>query len=568
MSPTRYERLVERLPGPLRRRVPAVPPEPVLGADGVARRPPAARWADQVPLSTKLSVLVGVLLLGALAVTGGVTTALLRGVLVGNVDEQLLAQAASADQLSELLDRQAGPEVPTDYAVVIGDADGRLVRVIAEDPDAVPAVGVDMAEVLAHGGEPWSATDPGGDVWRVVSGTVELVDTSTGQTTSGVVSIAYPLDQVGSAVRTVQVLLWAVALAVLVVAVLAGRVAVRRSLRPLREVEAVAAAYGAGDSSRRVADAWPGTEVGRLGSTFNVMLDRVETSLAAREASEARMRRFVADASHELRTPLATIRGFAELHRQGAVREREQVEAAFGRIETESTRLGGLVEDLLALTRLDEQRPLRTEPVDLLVLAADAVHDLAALAPGRTTRLVGLDGAPAPAPAPVVGDDARLRQVLTNLVGNAVRHTPDGSPLEVGVGVRRHAGGAWATWQVVDHGAGIAPEDAERVFERFYRADVSRTRGAGGGSGLGLAIVAAIVAAHGGAVRVVPTPGGGATVEVAVPAAESPGAQDEPYDDGGDAVDLPGEAGPAAAPSSTAGDVGPRHPGTPITRRS
>ncbi|WP_299037471.1 cell wall metabolism sensor histidine kinase WalK [uncultured Pseudokineococcus sp.] len=529
MSPTRYARVTRRLPEPVRRRLPAEPPPPEVGPDGTERRPPASRWVDQVPLSTKLVVLVAGLLLLALLVTGVTTTSLLRSVLVGSVDDQLVAQSATPRDISSLLQRQAAGEdaaVPTDYVVVVTDDDGR-VRYPPETPGAdLPDLsGLDVEVAVEREGAPF-----GDDDWRVVA----VPFPAQGE----VLSIAYPLDQVDAAVSTVRTLFWLVALAVLVVAALAGRVAVRRSLRPLREVEAVAVAYGAGDASRRVPDAWPGTEVGRLGEAVNAMLERIETSLAAREASEARMRRFVADASHELRTPLAAIRGFAELHRQGAVREPADVTAAFSRVETEASRLGGLVEDLLALTRLDEQRPLRRDPVDLLVLAGDAVHDLGALAPDRAVRLTGLDGSPAPSPAPVTGDDARLRQVLTNLVGNAVRHTPAGTPLEIGVGVRRHEGGAWATWQVVDHGAGIPPDEAERVFERFYRSDTSRTRGSGGGSGLGLAIVAALVRAHGGAARVVPTPGGGATVEVALPAEELPD-DDAAYDDEVD--DLDGE---------------------------
>ena len=229
------------------------------------------------------------------------------------------------------------------------------------------------------------------------------------------------------------------------------------------------------------------------------------------------MRRFVADASHELRTPVAAVRGFAELYRQGAVTDPADVARSFRRIEEESARMGGLVEDLLLLARLDEQRPMRREPVDLLVLAGDAVHDALALAPGRTVRLVGLDGDPVPRPALTLGDDARLRQVLSNLLTNAVRHTPAGSPVEIGVGVAD----GWARWQVVDHGPGVDPDQAGRIFERFYRADSSRHRGTGGGSGLGLAIVDAITRAHGGAARVVPTPGGGATFEVALPVAGS-----------------------------------------------
>ena len=551
MSPTRYARLTRRLPEPLRRRLPAEPPQ--THEDGTRSRLPASRWVDQVPLSTKLVVLVAGLLLLALLVTGVATTSLLHAVLVDNVDDQLQAQSATERDVNLLVERQRSGQrssVPTDYAVFLTNDAGQRLEVLTDPVEDLPDLGgVGVEEAREREGEPFSARSEDGSDWRVVS--VPVIYQASAQ--EAVLSIAYPLESVDTAEDRVRALFWLVALAVLVAAALAGRVAVRRSLRPLREVEAVAVAYGAGDVSRRVPDAWPGTEVGRLGGAVNAMLERIETSLAAREASEARMRRFVADASHELRTPLAAIRGFAELHRQGAVREPADVTAAFSRVETEAARLGALVEDLLALTRLDEQRPLRRDPVDLLVIAGDAVHDLGALAPDRVVRLTGLDDSPAPAPAPVTGDDARLRQVLTNLVGNAVRHTPAGTPLEIGVGVRQHEGGSWATWQVVDHGAGVPPEEAERVFERFYRADSSRTRGSGGGSGLGLAIVAALVRAHGGAVRVVPTPGGGATVEVALPADDLP-ADDLPADD------LPDDDGPASdagpAPDRARGGAG------------
>ena len=520
MSPTRYARVTRRLPGPVRRRLPTEPPPAEVRADGSERAWPASRWIDQFPLSTKLVVLVAGLLLLALLATGIATTSLLHAVLVDNVDDQLQAQSATERDVDLLVARQRSGQrssVPTDYAVFVTGEDGQRIEVLTDPVEDLPDLdGLGVEEARARAGEPFSARSEDGADWRVVS--VPVIYQASAQ--AAVLSIAYPLESVDAAEDRVRALFWLVALVVLLAAALAGRVAVRRSLRPLREVEAVAVAYGAGDASRRVPDAWPGTEVGRLGGAVNAMLERIETSLAAREASEARMRRFVADASHELRTPLAAIRGFAELHRQGAVREPVDVTAAFSRVETEAARLGALVEDLLALTRLDEQRPLRRDPVDLLVIAGDAVHDLGALAPDRVVRLTGLDGSPAPSPAPVTGDDARLRQVLTNLVGNAVRHTPAGTPLEIGVGVRQHEGGAWATWQVVDHGAGIPPEEADRVFERFYRADSSRTRGSGGGSGLGLAIVDALVRAHGGAARVVPTPGGGATVEVALPADE------------------------------------------------
>jgi two-component system OmpR family sensor kinase len=192
------------------------------------------------------------------------------------------------------------------------------------------------------------------------------------------------------------------------------------------------------------------------------------------------------------------------------------------RIEDEATRMGGLVDDLLLLARLDAKRPARAEPVDLAVLAGDAVHDAHALAPDRSVRLVGLEGAAGPVPAVVIGDEGHLRQVVTNLVGNAVRHTPAGTPIEVAVGAAQQDGHERAVLEVRDHGPGLPPETAERVFERFYRVDSSRQRGAGGGSGLGLSIVSAVTTAHGGTVDVLPTADGGATFRVALPLAPVP----------------------------------------------
>jgi two-component system OmpR family sensor kinase len=247
------------------------------------------------------------------------------------------------------------------------------------------------------------------------------------------------------------------------------------------------------------------------------MLTQIESAFRAREASEARTRRFAADASHELRTPLASIRGFAELYRHGAVPS-EEVPRTMRRIEDEATRMGGLVEDLLMLARLDERRPARAEPVDLAVLAGDAVHDVRGLDPERPVRLSGLQPGSGPVPAVVVGDEGGLRQVVTNLVANAVRHTPAGTPVEVAVGVEPGVAPC-AVLEVRDHGPGLPPEEAGRVFERFYRVDSSRRRGTGGGSGLGLSIVSAVTAAHGGTVDVRTTAGGGATFRVALPLA-------------------------------------------------
>jgi two-component system OmpR family sensor kinase len=253
------------------------------------------------------------------------------------------------------------------------------------------------------------------------------------------------------------------------------------------------------------------------------------------------MRRFAADASHELRTPLVTIRGFSELYRHGALSTEEDVATAMGRIESEAKRMGSMVEDLLLLARLDEQRPLQQKPVDLQLIAHDAVVDTQASDRSRVISLTGLDGGPA-GPAPVLGDEAKLRQVVGNLVGNALRYTPEGSPIELAVGVRTSDAGGRSVIEVRDHGPGISDEDAAKVFERFYRADTSRTRETGG-SGLGLAIVAAIVGSHGGTVRVEKTDGGGATLVVSLPRRE-------------DALAADAGDGQEAASGSTAGVKG------------
>jgi two-component system OmpR family sensor kinase len=494
-------------------------------ADAPGSRPAAAPatlpWHRRLSLRTRLLAVVVGLLVVALAATGVLTVAVLRPVLVQQKDDELVDVVRDDRALRRLLDGGPGAPrgAPSQFYVLVTRADGSAVIESAPDeaPDHVPRL--DAATARADGA-PYSATSGDGTTWRV--STVPRRLASTGEDVA--VSVALPTDDIDESLRRLTSALLLLGAAVVAACALLGWVAVRRAFRPLEQVEEVAAGFGAGDTSRRVEDAWPGTEVGRLGASVNAMLDRIETTLAAREASESRMRRFVGDASHELRTPLAAVRGFAELYRMGAVDTPERVSHTFRRIEDESTRMGGLVDDLLLLARMDESRPMRRDPLDLLALAADAVHDARALAPDRTVTLRGPDGVAEPGSAPAVGDDAHLRQVVTNLLANAVRHTPPGSPIELGVGRR----GPHVLWQVVDHGPGIPPEQAERIFERFYRADASRSRGSGGGSGLGLAIVSAIVSAHGGAARVLPTPGGGATFEVALPAADPPTAADGP----------------------------------------
>jgi two-component system OmpR family sensor kinase len=315
---------------------------------------------------------------------------------------------------------------------------------------------------------------------------------------------------------TVRALVWSqvgIGVAVLLVIGVAGFAVVHRSLRPLVEVEQTAAAIAGGELDRRIPQRDSRTEVGRLSLALNGMLSQIQRAVASSEASaehartsEDRMRRFITDASHELRTPLTTIRGFAELYRQGAASD---VEMLMNRIESESRRMGLLVEDLLLLARLDAQRPLERHRVDLLALASDAVHDAQSIAPKRSITMEVFDG---PGTPEVLGDEARLRQVMGNLVANAVQHTPETAGIAVRVGTTEDD----AILEVCDQGPGMSREDAHRVFERFYRADSSRAR-ASGGTGLGLSIVDSLVFAHGGTVSVTTAPGEGCRFTVHLP---------------------------------------------------
>lgn len=319
---------------------------------------------------------------------------------------------------------------------------------------------------------------------------------------------------------------------------------VRRGLRPLERMGDTAEAIAGGDLTRRVEPADPRTEVGRLGMALNTMLAQIESGFSERLASEERLRRFLADASHELRTPITSIRGYAELFRRGASERPEDLAVSIRRIEQEAARMGTLVEDMLLLARLDQRRPLEAAPIDVAALAADAVQDARVADPARAIALA------APSPVMILGDGDRLRQVISNLISNALAHTPAGSPVDIDV----LAADGWARLEVADRGRGLAPGDAARVFEPFFRADQGRSRDEGG-SGLGLSIVAAIASAHGGRVEVEPRSGGGSVFRVWLPSLGGPGEADAGAEDAAptagseaaDPADSPGADGPGPA---------------------
>jgi two-component system OmpR family sensor kinase len=462
----------------------------------------------RLSLRARILAIAMTLLVTGMVASDAVVLAALRKPLVERVDLTVTVGAGVLANVPESLLRALEANAPAGgsrnpppdglYVAYLSAGGRSTVSVRGSSAPALPTL--DRAAVVARRGRPFEV--PG---WRVLA--------LPARTGGGSVVVAGALSQVDETMNQVRLMCLLVGAGLLVVLAGAGWFWVRAGLRPLRRIEETAAAIAGGDLSRRVPFTTPpATEVGRLTAALNGMLAQIEAAVAARARSEERLRRFVADASHELRTPLAGINGFAQLYRMGGA----EIEATMDRIERESLRLTGLVDDLLLLAQLDERGlELRRAPMDLRTLAADALHDLRALDPTRPVRLTGLGTAGDPAPAPVLGDESRLRQVVSNLVGNAIAHTPAGSAVRVGVGTAD----ADAVLEIADAGPGLPAAQARLVFERFYRADTSRARAEaqGGGAGLGLAIVWSLVTAHGGTVELDTAPGEGATFRIRLP---------------------------------------------------
>ena len=554
------------------------------GAGSRAARPWRAlrQLSNRTPLRTKLITSLLALVIFALAAMGIAGVSLLRGYLIGPVDNLLKNVGVQQTALNALSGdpRAQGALAGAGYAVWWLPDQGTPQAVV--QPSASMPVGTGQGNVLPTRSltsiDSWLSANPGapttvpglypGDRWRVIGIRASL------DGTNGTVVVGFDVSSVYTTIRHLTGADLIVSVVIVFVLAIVAFAVVRASLRPLVDIEETAGEIAAGHLNRRVPERDPRTEIGRLGRSLNTMLSQIETAFHAREESEAaahqseeRMRRFIADASHELRTPLTAIRGFAGYYRQrgGLVRRWDRDQAAeaadadtaatgltpddldriMQRVEKEAARMGVLVEDLLLLARLDQQRPLARQSVDLLVLAADAVHDARLLAPARTIELSVQPGAA----FLVVGDEARLRQVIGNLMSNALTHTPDGTPIEVSV-----SSGTLdpqvcdqtpaVILDVTDHGPGMTAEQARRVFERFYRADQARTRttkGGTGGTGLGLAIVRALVAAQGGVTSVRTSESQGATFRIALPLA--PEALGHPDDaDPADDLELDDEA--------------------------
>jgi two-component system OmpR family sensor kinase len=542
------------------------------------------RFSDRTPLRTKLIAAVLALVVMALAAISITSVILLRsnltqqqdgrlkalfgtgitGTLSGvQPDTMVMANAGMITELQAQGDQLVGPNNPNQGVPGISSHHQR---------PSLPSL--PLSRNWAGSGDVVLVTVPAqsdGDSWRVIAQTVNYIDPNTDATATGTLILAVDLGPVNADIERLATVDLIVSGAIVIVLTMVAIAIIQTNLRPLNDIEMTAGEIAMGHLNHRIPERDPRTEIGRLGRSLNTMLSQIEQAFRAQEESERaahqseeRMRRFIADASHELRTPLTTIRGFAAHYRQrgGAAGNRRGVGAGaglgaetqarsfgtdpfvpnsaptfsyggpaedgmssadldhlMGRVESEATRMGLLVEDLLTLARLDQQRPLNFALVDLLTLAVDAVQDARIVSPGRQIDLVV-----APGTAFLVdGDEPRLRQVLSNLVNNALTHTPAATPVRVKIasGTLPSAGADGrptpaVVLDVEDDGPGMTAEQAQRVFERFYRADAARNR-ASGGTGLGLAIVAGLVTAHGGTVSVRTAPGQGADFQVRLP---------------------------------------------------
>jgi two-component system, OmpR family, sensor kinase len=527
-------------------------------------------WWNGISLRGKITGVTVMLLTLGLLVAGVGTMSFLRSYLLNQVYTNNLAVYATSTADASVVACSNVKIQPHYYFAVINQT-GTTQCINPPDATVSPVVSASTLPSVIKSGVAFTLSDKRNTThWEAVG--FPLVNTD-GSSSGKAVIVAYNLSENEQIIGQFALIFLFFALTVVVLGGALTRLLVTSTFVPLREVEQTAARFAAGDFSQRLERAPRNTEVGRLNESLNTMLSRIDSAFADRLKTVEQMRRFVGDASHELRTPLVSVRGYAELYRMGALGTPEEVAQAMERIEKEAIRMGELVQDLLELARIDEAKPLNLVAVDLVPLANDAALDAMASAPDRdvtvvisqpilvprvatetaeaptapvstrtgsiATRRMALAGAtiarltvrrPRVAKAAettavevavvdagaatVLAEENKIRQVITNLMGNAMRFTPAGSPIEIGIQVDEPGDSAYLS--VIDHGEGIPPQIRDKIFQRFWRADSSRNRDTGG-SGLGLAIVASIIASHGGSVDVVETPGGGATFRVRLP---------------------------------------------------
>ena len=471
-------------------------------------RTPLSLWS----LRNRLILASVVLASFAIIASDFAANAALRTYLISQVDDQLInisntslnrldragiapLEADDKNSPFKILEPLRG--VPTATSITLLDIDGNLIGQVGGELGGknFAVTGLKIAEVSQYKNRPF--TIEGKDGEPDIRALAQMLPTGMGS-----VIVADSLEKVDKTLSQLRFLFLILGLIALITIAMAARWIIALGLKPLEAVEDTAEAIAAGDLSARLPAAKPDTEVGRLTTSLNTMLARIEESFTARVESENKLRRFVADASHELRTPLTAIRGFAELHRQGAVVGEEKTKELINRIEKESVRVSSLVEDLLLLARLDQSRELAKEPVDLNTLITEAVASARAAGPNHPIE-IKLEASE----IFVLGDSQRIHQVIANLLANARTHTPNGTEISI----TAMQGVSETTIAVSDKGPGLSKADQDRIFERFYRADPSRVRNSGEGSGLGLSIVDAVMKAHGGYVSVKSEVGRGAT---------------------------------------------------------
>ena len=440
------------------------------------------------------------------AITGGT---LPRIVTAGIAHETF---ESSAEDEGEHAPASAAPStplqrIPTTTSLTLLDSKGKIVGGLGGDLNSASISdyvrGLLPEEVAHHADKAFTIEAPGAD-FRAIARTLP--------NNAGTVVAAQSLADLDNTVGKLGFLFFIISLALLFLMAIAARAVIKVGLRPLEDAEETAEEIASGNLSARMPEAAPKTEVGRLVNSLNTMLSRIEESFAVRTESEDKLRRFVADASHELRTPITAIRGFSELHRQGAVTGEKETKELIGRIEGESKRMGSLVEDLLLLARLDQARDMEFKPVDMNVIISDAVASARAAGPEHPVSLSIPDEE-----IFMLGDETRIHQVVANLLANARAHTAVATPITVTMS----ADDSSVRISVADRGPGMSVEDQQRIFERFYRADSSRARSGEEGSGLGLSIVDAVMKAHGGSVSVESKVGEGSTFTLRFPRSQS-----------------------------------------------
>ncbi|MFT4186124.1 MAG: HAMP domain-containing sensor histidine kinase [Micrococcaceae bacterium] len=479
------------------------------------------KWKSWSLRAQLLTITSGLLIISLVA-TGIGTVLILKNSLMVRVDNELTDNSRQLVN-NVIRDSQTHSDatiqtLPSNYAILIYDNGGNFKGYFISDinyldhPDPSSILQTNLNNLRGKTFD-MDGTEKNSWGWRA---TVVQVPGSY-----NTYVVAQKLDMVKSLINQSLFAIFGVSILVIFIAVTSAYLLVTRSFKPLEEIEDTAREISKGNYSKRLEfEDHPAQEIQQLSNVINKMLDNIESSFEVRKESEEKMRQFVGDASHELRTPLTTIIGFSELYQKGWLKDDEQLSEAMGRIQSESARMKVLVEDLLDLTRLDEERVYKQEYVDLRDLIADAMSDSRASHPERKIHLASLAGG-APKSTIVVGDNQRLQQVLINLLTNAIRYTPEETPIELITDKEEVNGVTKAVMEVRDHGPGIPEQEKTKIFGRFYRTDTSRSREQGG-NGLGLAIVMAIVKKHDGKIEILDTPGGGATFKVTFPIKEEP----------------------------------------------